>query len=142
VIQLLETARLSELHPDSISRCALIDACAIGGQLQLAEQVYLDSVVQGFFKPWAFAPLLDLHDLSVEVSKIAIQTAIAEVQRGERQVPKRVLGVIVGIGEHSTRGLPVLKPAIMAWLRDELSMEFREDRSNKGVLRIPLGRSR
>ncbi|CAE8590307.1 unnamed protein product, partial [Polarella glacialis] len=88
--------------------------------------------------------LVDLHGLPVEVAKVAVQVALEDMMLG----PAPGMGsgssdigdliIVTGVGKHSPGGIAMIRPAVIAFLRDELRLAVLETRRDgPGRLRVP-----
>eukprot|EP00913_Durusdinium_trenchii_P029553 g27703.t1 len=90
--------------------------------------------------------LIDLHGLPVEVSKIAVQVAIEDLVLGPPGVPAAdqlgALIIVTGVGNNSPGNVPLIRPAVTSFLREELSLKVLDNRDGPGRLRIPASELR
>merc|ERR1712232_1426411 len=70
--------------------------------------------------------LVDLHGLPVEVAKIAVQVALEDLlirppkRHASAQPGTGDLIIVTGRGSHSPGGVALVRPAVLAYLRDDL----------------------
>ncbi|CAE7528258.1 unnamed protein product [Symbiodinium sp. CCMP2592] len=94
------------------------------------------------------AALIDLHGLPVEVAKIAVQVALEDLLLGPPtgKAPAKELGdfiIVTGVGNNSPGGIAVVRPAVIALLREELQIRVLETRTDgPGRLRVPASELR
>ncbi|OLQ04938.1 Pentatricopeptide repeat-containing protein, chloroplastic [Symbiodinium microadriaticum] len=94
------------------------------------------------------AALIDLHGLPVEVAKIAVQVALEDLLLGPPtgKSPAKELGdfiIVTGVGNNSPGGIAVVRPAVIALLREELQIRVLETRTDgPGRLRVPASELR
>ncbi|CAJ1349212.1 unnamed protein product, partial [Effrenium voratum] len=86
--------------------------------------------------------LIDLHGLPVEVSKIAVQVALEDLVLGAPgSTPKAELRdfiIVTGVGNNSPGGIALIRPAVIAFLREDLDIAVLETRHDgPGRLRVP-----
>lgn len=108
-------------------------------------------------EPLSYRPLpngdaiIDLHGLPVEVSKIAVQVALEDLLLGggPGTRPSRnphTLGdliIVTGVGRNSPGGVALVRPAIIAFLREQLRIAVLETRRDgPGRLRVPASELR
>ncbi|CAE7944343.1 unnamed protein product [Symbiodinium necroappetens] len=94
------------------------------------------------------AALIDLHGLPVEVAKIAVQVALEDLLLGPPtgKSPAKELSdfiIVTGVGNNSPGGIAVVRPAVIALLREELQIRVLETRTDgPGRLRVPASELR
>eukprot|EP00927_Polykrikos_kofoidii_P077968 TRINITY_DN7484_c1_g1_i1.p1 TRINITY_DN7484_c1_g1~~TRINITY_DN7484_c1_g1_i1.p1 ORF type:complete len:247 (-),score=45.22 TRINITY_DN7484_c1_g1_i1:160-795(-) len=87
---------------------------------------------------------LDLHGFPVEVAKVAVQVAIEDIvlrpvpPSNSRRGGRGDFIIVTGRGKHSPGGVALIRPAVMAFLREDLGLVCIEsERDGKGRLRVP-----
>lgn len=94
--------------------------------------------------------IIDLHGLPVEVAKIAVQVALEDLILGGGPGSSRGgihklrdLIIITGVGNHSPGKIALVKPAVIAFLRDQLRLKVLQTRRDgPGRLRVPASELR
>eukprot|EP00435_Cladocopium_sp_Y103_P018780 s3043_g4.t1 len=85
---------------------------------------------------------IDLHGLPVEVAKVAVQVALEDLVLGAPGSPAAPdvgdLIIVTGVGNNSPGRVALVRPAVISFLRDELSIRVLEQRRDgPGRLRVP-----
>ncbi|CAE8645553.1 unnamed protein product, partial [Polarella glacialis] len=102
-----------------------------------------DGVSGGLLRAWPSADgsgqkLLDLHELPVEVAMLAARAVFDDIARsGHGPDVDEELIIVVGRGKHSDRGEALLRPALLAMLR-ELGLQGRLAPGNSGRVLVPI----
>ncbi|CAK0908658.1 unnamed protein product, partial [Prorocentrum cordatum] len=106
---------------------ALTDA----GRREDAETFFADAVRQGLCPDWRILPdLIDLHDLPVEVAKLAVRMSVRELQRDQR------LNIITGKGKHSLREEALIRPAVLSMLQEDPDFRVTVNDADPGRLLV------
>jgi len=147
-VAVFETMHCAGVDPDVVAYNAAIEACELAGAHAPAQHLLAQAADRGLYarnflvggahgtsNGWT---KLDLHELSAPVARTAVRWALRSAGVVVDDKAEEDLVVVTGRGVHSEGGEPVLKPAILAMLRDEFDgvVECREERSNPGELRV------
>ncbi|CAE8581324.1 unnamed protein product [Polarella glacialis] len=151
-LQVVEEMRQGHLEPDpECLRVVLLAMCEAGvgtealGLLRSVafEDGASDGVSGGLLRAWPSADgsgqkLLDLHELPVEVAMLAARAVFDDIARsGHGPDVDEELIIVVGRGKHSDRGEALLRPALLAMLR-ELGLQGRLAPGNSGRVLVPI----
>ncbi|CAE8718293.1 unnamed protein product [Polarella glacialis] len=110
------------------------------GAEEMAEHLFAQGIKDGVLEDWRKGPrIIDLHNRPVDVAKLAVLMALREdPQRTLREAgaSRKPLTIITGWGRHSAGNDPLIRPAMMEYLKDELNLEPRLDKSNPGTIMV------
>jgi len=145
-LAVFERAKARGFEPDIITYSAVISACETCGRLSEACALLFEACSRGCFSNvHSVRGALDLHELSVPVARMAVRSALEE-RVGQKSDEGQFGGswatskkgdfvIITGRGKHSKDGDAVLRPAMLALLKDEYpNLGCLQDPTNPGVL--------
>eukprot|EP00933_Yihiella_yeosuensis_P052160 TRINITY_DN50174_c0_g1_i1.p1 TRINITY_DN50174_c0_g1~~TRINITY_DN50174_c0_g1_i1.p1 ORF type:complete len:769 (+),score=153.94 TRINITY_DN50174_c0_g1_i1:91-2307(+) len=109
-------------------------------QLHGASSLFREAMGEGAFSPWIRENrLLDLHDMNLEVAKVAVYTALQGVPalKPDDLAFKLGLKIITGRGLHSDGGVMVVGPAVQAMVSQDFELTTTNLNLEQGMFRIP-----
>ncbi|GFH54321.1 hypothetical protein CTEN210_10797 [Chaetoceros tenuissimus] len=126
------------IKPDFITMNSLLIALANADQKELAENIYKEALRDRILWPWKTDRrtgdrIMDLHQFSVEMSKIAVRNVIESFlsPKPVHDVTKDLI-LVVGKGYGSEDGIRMLAPNVMNLLEEEYCLKAEIDPKNEG----------
>jgi pentatricopeptide repeat domain-containing protein 1 len=146
-LDLYERLRSSpgNVQPNFITLNSLLISLENAGQRELAASIYQDALRDGILSPWKYrldftgtrVSALDLHQFSAPLAKTAIRSVIESLllHQAVHDIRKDLI-IIVGKGNGSDRGKPILSPLVQKILLDEFDIASEIEEWNSGRVRI------
>eukprot|EP01083_Nonionella_stella_P084611 234275_1 len=134
------------VKPNFITMNSVLIALDNAGQKELAQSIYNEALKNRIILPWKWTKdadlkgnirVLDLHQFSVPMSKIAVRHVIDSLLMGKPvyDVAKDLV-IVVGKGKGSENGIRVLMPKVKSMLFEEYGLRSYIDENNSGRLYI------
>eukprot|EP00408_Alexandrium_pacificum_P040778 CAMPEP_0171255392 /NCGR_PEP_ID=MMETSP0790-20130122/52747_1 /TAXON_ID=2925 /ORGANISM="Alexandrium catenella, Strain OF101" /LENGTH=246 /DNA_ID=CAMNT_0011723351 /DNA_START=3 /DNA_END=740 /DNA_ORIENTATION=+ len=133
-LQLLDGMLGTGMTPGLSAFTTLMLMLAGAGRDKEAAEVFRRAFKAGVVTMWISPGILELHDMPLQVARLAVSTALEDIREG-RYPADRGLLILVGRGLRSEGGEAVLRPAIEAMLREEFGLPSHPD-AEGGALRI------
>lgn len=134
-LNLLQDMKQRAVQPCSVTHHILVLLLIRNGQTEIAETLFAEAVQDGVLRDWKRRPdMIDLHEQPVEVAKLAVLIFLQEALARRMSTE---LTIITGRGRHSASGIPLIRPAVMSLLQDELDLQVGLDAGNPGILYVP-----
>jgi len=108
-------------QPDLVDHSHCMQAMEVAGHESKASELYHHALEQHGLNPWRSPKVLDLHELTTVMAKIAVRNALSQMSH-----QPSTLNFVTGIGKHSKGGIAILKPEIISMLRDEFGLEVED----------------
>ena len=88
-----------------------------------ADAIFKTALETDIIRCWDWQACLDLHQLTVNESKIAIRFILQEIAKNSRSVPPQALTIITGTGDMLTSKDPSYQPSLRPMLLEHLQKE-------------------